>query len=118
MFSNGPPHMAEQKQGDQFEPTYSSSVRIWDVALRMSQKWWTIGRSGERGSGISMLAAQHDDDDDDLFSKKDFELGERRRKEGRENKIYVCVCVYVSIYVYSLTTYIQTIMWKKMWRKN
>ena len=23
-----------------------------------------IGRSGERGSGISMLAAQHDDDDD------------------------------------------------------
>ena len=29
------------------------------------QKWWTIGRSGERGSGISVLAAQHDDDDDD-----------------------------------------------------
>ncbi len=24
-----------------------------------------IGRSGERGSGISVLAAQHDDDDDD-----------------------------------------------------
>ena len=24
-----------------------------------------IGRSGERGSGISMLAARHDDDDDD-----------------------------------------------------
>ena len=23
-----------------------------------------IGRSGERGSGISMLAARHDDDDD------------------------------------------------------
>ena len=23
-----------------------------------------IGRSGERGSGISVLAAQHDDDDD------------------------------------------------------
>ena len=32
MFSNGPPHMAEQKQGDQLEPTYSSSVRIRDVA--------------------------------------------------------------------------------------
>ncbi len=29
-----------------------------------------IGRSGERGSGISVLAARHDDDDDDsiLFS--------------------------------------------------
>ncbi len=24
-----------------------------------------IGRSGERGSGISALAARHDDDDDD-----------------------------------------------------
>ena len=24
-----------------------------------------IGRSGERGSGISVLAARHDDDDDD-----------------------------------------------------
>ena len=25
------------------------------------------GRSGERGSGISVLAARHDDVDDDLF---------------------------------------------------
>ena len=25
-----------------------------------------IGRHGERGSGISVLAARHDDDDDDL----------------------------------------------------
>ena len=28
MFSDGPLHMAEQKQGDQIEPTYSSSVKI------------------------------------------------------------------------------------------
>ena len=28
-----------------------------------------IGRSGERGSGISMLIARHDDDDDDVTSK-------------------------------------------------
>ena len=27
-----------------------------------------IGRSGERGSGISVLVARHDDDDDDIFS--------------------------------------------------
>ena len=27
-----------------------------------------IGRSGERGSGISVLVAQHDDDDDDDIS--------------------------------------------------
>ena len=26
-----------------------------------------IGRSGERGSGISVLAARHDDDDDELL---------------------------------------------------
>ena len=28
------------------------------------QRRWMIGRSGERGPGISMLAARHDDDDD------------------------------------------------------
>ena len=33
----GPPHMSKQKQGDQLKPTYSSSVRIWDVALRTCQ---------------------------------------------------------------------------------
>ena len=57
--------MAEQNQGDQLEPTYSSSVRIRGVALRTCQKRRTIGRSGERGSGISELMARHDDDDDD-----------------------------------------------------
>ena len=64
MFSYGPPHMAEQKQGDQLEPTYSSSVRIRDVALTTRQKPWNIGRSGERGSGISVMEARQDDDDD------------------------------------------------------
>ena len=33
------------------------------------QKRWMIGRSGERGSGISVLAARHDDDDDDNHQK-------------------------------------------------
>ena len=60
MYSNGTPHMAEQMQDDQLEPTYSNSVRIRNVALRTCQKRWTIGRSGERGSGISVLATQHD----------------------------------------------------------
>ena len=63
MYSYGPPHIAEPKQDDQLEPTYNSSVRIRDIALRTSQKRWTIGRSGERGSGISTLAARHDDDE-------------------------------------------------------
>ena len=44
IYSYGPPHMAEQKQDDQLEHTYSSSVRIRDVALKTCQndkeKWW------------------------------------------------------------------------------
>ena len=63
MYSYGPPRMAELKQDDQFEHTYSSYARIRDVALKTCQMQWTIGRSGEKGSGISVLAA-HDDDDD------------------------------------------------------
>ena len=55
-------HMAEQKQDDQLKHTYSSSVRIWDVALKTCQRRWTIGRSGKRRSGISVLVARHDDD--------------------------------------------------------
>ena len=63
MYSYGPPHMAEQKQDDQLEHTYSSYVRIRDVALKTCQKRWMIGKSGEKGSGISVRAARHDDDD-------------------------------------------------------
>ena len=65
MYSYGPPHMAKQKQDDQLEHTYSSYVRIRDVALKICQKRWMIGRGGERESGISVLTARHDDDDDD-----------------------------------------------------
>ncbi len=46
--------------------TTSSNIHtaaMWDVALKTDQKRWTIGWSGERGSGISVLAARHDDDD-------------------------------------------------------
>ena len=62
MYSHGPPHMVKQKQDDQLEHTYSSSVRIRDVALKTCQRRWIIGRSRERWSGISVLAARHDDD--------------------------------------------------------
>ena len=31
-----------------------------------------IGRNGERGSGISALAARHDDDDDDIWFVNSF----------------------------------------------
>ena len=52
--------MAEQKQDYQLEHTCSSYVRIQDVALKTCQRWWMIGKSGERGSGIFVLAARHD----------------------------------------------------------
>ena len=68
MYSHGPLQMAKQKQDDQLEHNYSSYVRIRDVALKTCQKRWMIGRGGERGSGISVLAARHDDDDDEYFS--------------------------------------------------
>ena len=38
MYSYGPPHIAKQKQDDQLEHTYSSYVRIRDVALKTCQK--------------------------------------------------------------------------------
>ena len=64
MYSYGPPHMAVQEQDDQHEHTFSSYVRIRDAVLKTCLGRWTIGRRGERGSGISVLPARYDDDDD------------------------------------------------------
>ena len=61
---HGSPHTAAQKQDDQHERTFSSCVRIQDVVLKTCLGRWTIGRSGERGSGISVLPARYDDDDE------------------------------------------------------
>ena len=60
------PTYGRAKAGRPAEHTFSSYVRIQDVALKTCQRRWTIERSGERGSGISVLAARHDDDDDDF----------------------------------------------------
>ena len=57
--------MDEQKQDDQLEHIYNSSVTIQNVAWRASWERWTIETGSESGSGISVLAAWHDDDDDD-----------------------------------------------------
>ena len=57
--------MAEQKQDDQHEHTFSNYVGMRDVVQKTCQRRWTIGKSGETGSGISVLPARHDDDDDD-----------------------------------------------------
>ena len=65
MYSYGPPHMAVQKQDNQHEHTFSNYVRIRDVVQKTCLRRWTIGKSGERGSGISVLPARHDYDDDE-----------------------------------------------------
>ena len=64
--------MAVQKQDDQHEHTFSNYVRIQDVVHKNCLRRWTIGKSGDRGSGTSVLPARHhdvdDDDDDEHFS--------------------------------------------------
>ena len=56
-------HMAVQKPDGQHEHTFSNYVRIQDFVLNTCLRRWTIGKSGERGSGISVLPAEHDEDD-------------------------------------------------------
>ena len=95
MSSNGPPHEVEQKQDDQLEHTYSSYVRIRDVALKTCQRRWTIGKSGERGSGISVLAARHDDDHDgdvdDEFGISTLLMASKF--ENDQNNLLMCISV-------------------------
>ena len=60
--------MDEQRQDNQLEPIYNSSVPIQDVALKTSQERWTIETGGGRGSGRFVLAAQHNNDDTYLYN--------------------------------------------------
>ena len=78
-----------QKQDDQLGHTFSSYVRIRDVALKTCQRRWTIGRSSERGSGISVLAAGHHDDDniEIIFSPSRHSLSLQR--DGLPDKIWI-----------------------------
>ena len=95
MYSYGPPHMAVQKQDDQPEHTFSNYVRIRDVVLKTCLGRWTIGRSGERGSGISVLPARHDDDvDDDVYICT---------HTHTTHTLAWCVCVCVCVYVCRVT---------------
>ena len=47
----GPLYKDEQRQDDQLEPIYNSSVPIQYVALKTYREWWTIEKVGGRGSG-------------------------------------------------------------------
>ena len=66
--------MDEQRQDNQLEPIYNSSVPIQDLALKTSQERWIIETGSERGSGRSVLAAQHDDDDEDRIKTHNSEF--------------------------------------------
>ena len=95
MYSYGPPHMAEQKQDDQLEHTYSSYVGIQDVALKTCQRRWTIGGSIERGSGISVLAARHDDDDVFTCTCIGFHPGRFEPASSRVSTAYHCLWLLI-----------------------
>ena len=56
--------MDDQRQDDELEPTYNSSMPMQDVALKTCRKQWTIEKGRKKGSKISVLMARHDDDDD------------------------------------------------------
>ena len=56
--------MDTQVYDNQQEFIYNSSVQTQDVGWKTCCKQWMIETIGERGSGKSMLAAQHNDDDD------------------------------------------------------
>ena len=98
MYFYGPRHMAVQKQDDQLELTHGNYVRTQDVTLKTCRKWWMIGRSGEWGSGISVLAARHDDD---MYVPMS-------RHMSRCEYMYVCMyvradeymCMYMRMYTY------------------
>ena len=57
--------MAEQEQGDHFEHTYIQ--QLCEDTGCSPEDLPEIGRSGERGSRISVLAARHEDDDDEYY---------------------------------------------------
>ena len=62
MYTSRPFYMDKQRQDNQLEPTYSSSVPIRDVVLKTCRKQCTIEKSDKKGSGISVLMVLHDDD--------------------------------------------------------
>ena len=49
--------MDEQRQNDQLEPTYNSSVPIQDVASKTYRERWTIETGGLREPGRSGFEA-------------------------------------------------------------
>ena len=99
MYSCGPPHMDVQEWDDQHELTYSNYVRTQDVTLKTCRRRWMIGRDGERGSGISALAARHDDDDEmqSVLSRiwtcvaKSISYDDNHYTTGTYKDVFICI---------------------------
>ena len=87
------------KQDDRLELTYSSSVPIRDIALKICRKQWMIKMGGERGSGISVLVAWHHDDDDDKQPCPGFELSSQYPFPSKKT-VTSCTYSYIYIYIY------------------
>ena len=91
IYSRGPLHVDEQRQDNQLEPIYNSSVPIQDIALKTSRERWAIETGGERGSRRSVLVARHDDDDDDddelqIFTCKNNDIWIEKRRGFYTNR--------------------------------
>ena len=52
--------MDKQRYNDQLEPVFNSSALIQDIAWNTFRERLTIETGGEKRSGRSVLAAQHD----------------------------------------------------------
>ena len=100
MYSYGSPHTAAQKQDDQHERTFSSYVRIQVVVLKTCLGRWTIGRSGERGSGISVLPARYDDDDIRDIRKVIFNNSVCPYMQIKHTWAYLTSTTIISLYIY------------------
>ena len=49
--------MDEQREDDQLDLIYNSSVSIQDIAWKTSREQWSIETGGVKGSGRSVMAA-------------------------------------------------------------
>ena len=72
------PNMAEQKQDNQHEPTYSSSVRIMGRSPEDLPEAINDWEEWRERVWISVLAARHDDDDDEVVTQNLFSSLEPR----------------------------------------
>ena len=62
MYSDGPPTYGRAKARRPVQNIHTAAMwGIQDVALKTCLRRWTTGKSGERGSGISVQAARYDD---------------------------------------------------------